>query len=89
MTSSRFKYKDDTSKSSSTLSWQEALASEVAGVLNRGELNVMESCTLIFERILIDKALEHTHGRRIEAAMQLGIGRNTLTRKTQELGLEE
>jgi two-component system, NtrC family, nitrogen regulation response regulator GlnG len=34
------------------------------------------------------KALEHTGGRRIEAATLLGIGRNTLTRKIQELGLD-
>jgi two-component system nitrogen regulation response regulator GlnG len=81
--------KDDTSKSTAALSWQEALASEVTDALNRGELNVMETRTHIFERILIEKALEHTHGRRIEAATQLGIGRNTLTRKIQELGLEE
>jgi two-component system nitrogen regulation response regulator GlnG len=49
----------------------------------------METRTHIFERILIEKALEHTHGRRVEAATQLGIGRNTLTRKIQELGIEE
>ncbi|MFZ3088173.1 MAG: sigma 54-interacting transcriptional regulator, partial [Methylotenera sp.] len=81
--------KDDTSKSTTTLSWQEALASEVTDAFNRGELDVLETRTHIFERILIEKALEHTHGRRIEAATQLGIGRNTLTRKIQELGLEE
>jgi two-component system nitrogen regulation response regulator GlnG len=34
------------------------------------------------------QALHHTSGRRIEAATLLGIGRNTLTRKVQELGLE-
>jgi len=50
---------------------------------------VLETRTQIFERILIEKALEHTHGRRIEAANQLGMGRNTLTRKIQELGIEE
>jgi two-component system nitrogen regulation response regulator GlnG len=33
--------------------------------------------------------VEHTRGRRIEAANQLGMGRNTLTRKIQELGIEE
>lgn len=81
--------KEDTSAPAGSASWQEALASEVADALNRGEQNVMESRTLIFERILIEKALEHTHGRRVEAATQLGIGRNTLTRKIQELGIEE
>jgi two-component system nitrogen regulation response regulator GlnG len=42
-----------------------------------------------FERILIRRALAATGGRRIEAAQLLGIGRNTITRKIQELGLEE
>ena len=50
---------------------------------------MLETRTHTFERILIEKALEHTHGRRIEAATQLGIGCNTLTRKIQELGIEE
>ena len=81
--------KEDNSKSSATHSWQESLASEVMDALNRGEQNVLETRTHIFERILIEKALEHTHGRRIEAANQLGMGRNTLTRKIQELGIEE
>jgi|APLak6261680187_1056133.scaffolds.fasta_scaffold02253_3 two-component system nitrogen regulation response regulator GlnG len=81
--------KEDAAQSSTATSWQDALANEVADALNRGELNVLESRTHTFERILIEKALEHTHGRRIEAATQLGIGRNTLTRKIQELGIEE
>ena len=41
-----------------------------------------------FERTLINRALAHTGGRRIEAATVLGIGRNTITRKIQELGLD-
>jgi len=41
-----------------------------------------------FEAAVIKTALGHTHGRRIEAAQRLGIGRNTITRKVQELGLE-
>ena len=41
-----------------------------------------------FEKALIMRALAHTGGRRIEAAQLLGLGRNTLTRKIQELGLD-
>jgi two-component system nitrogen regulation response regulator GlnG len=41
-----------------------------------------------FERTLINRALAATSGRRIEAAQLLGIGRNTITRKIHELGLE-
>jgi len=80
--------KDDSSKPTATLSWQEALANEVTDALNRGEQNILETRAQLFERILITKALEHTNGRRIEAANQLGMGRNTLTRKIQELNIE-
>ncbi|MGZ8198585.1 MAG: helix-turn-helix domain-containing protein, partial [Burkholderiales bacterium] len=41
-----------------------------------------------FEKALILRALAHTGGRRIEAAHLLGLGRNTLTRKIQELKLD-
>jgi two-component system nitrogen regulation response regulator GlnG len=81
--------KEDTAKTSSAQSWQEALAAEVAGALNRGEQNVLDARTKDFERVMIVKALQHTDGRRIEAANQLGMGRNTLTRKIQELGIDE
>ena len=81
--------KDDHQVNNTNNSWQEALAHEVTDAFNRGEQNIMETRTHTFERILIEKALEHTHGRRIEAATQLSIGRNTLTRKIQELGIEE
>ena len=47
-----------------------------------------EKLTDSFERVLIARALAHTGGRRIEAAQALGIGRNTITRKIQDLGLE-
>jgi two-component system, NtrC family, nitrogen regulation response regulator GlnG len=81
--------KEESSKPSSTGTWQEALAKEVMDALNRGESNILEAKTKEFERIMITKALQHTDGRRIEAANQLGMGRNTLTRKIQELGIDE
>ncbi len=81
--------KEDLSRPLSSTSWQEALGAEVTDALNRGEQNVLDTRTREFERILISKALMHTGGRRIEAATQLGMGRNTLTRKIQELGIEE
>ncbi len=70
-------------------SWSEALASEVSAALQRGNEGIMESFVARFERTMILQALHHTHGRRIEASTLLGIGRNTLTRKIQELGLDE
>jgi len=81
--------KEDTAKPISGSSWQEALAAEVMNALNRGEQNILESRANEFEKILITKALQHTGGRRIEAATHLGMGRNTLTRKIQELNIEE
>ncbi len=81
--------KDDSTKSSGATSWQEALAAEVFNALARGEQNVLDTRTREFEKILILQALQHTNGRRIEAATQLGMGRNTLTRKIQELGIED
>ena len=38
-----------------------------------------------FEKVILDCALEHTGGKRVEAARLLGVGRNTLTRKLNEL----
>ncbi len=81
--------KEDSAKPLTASSWQEALAAEVMSALNRGEQNILETRANEFEKILITKALQHTGGRRIEAATQLGMGRNTLTRKIQELNIEE
>ena len=68
--------------------WVAALEREVALALDRGEKGVMDGFTRQFEKALITKALAYTHGRRIEAANLLGLGRNTLTRKIRELDLE-
>jgi len=68
--------------------WQSALAAEVDRQLAAGGGTVHEHLLQAFERTLINRALAHTGGRRIEAATALGIGRNTITRKIQELGLD-
>jgi len=68
--------------------WQRALEREVSASLARGETGIFDGLNRSFEGALITKALEHTGGRRIEAATLLGIGRNTLTRKIQELNLD-
>ena len=67
--------------------WSAVLAQQVGLALQRGEGRIMDAFTAQFERTLILQALQHTNGRRVEAATLLGIGRNTLTRKIQELGL--
>ncbi|MGZ5098464.1 MAG: AAA-type ATPase lid domain-containing protein, partial [Usitatibacter sp.] len=68
--------------------WRRALEREVASRLARGESDIADPLTRDFETVLIVKALQHTGGRRIEAAGLLGIGRNTLTRKVQELKID-
>jgi two-component system nitrogen regulation response regulator GlnG len=68
--------------------WRRALEREVAARLTRGESGIADALTRDFETALIMKALQHTGGRRIEAAGLLGIGRNTLTRKVQDLKIE-
>ena len=73
--------------------WVDQLAQTVDRLLVSASLGVGETIygTLMqdFERTLITRALHHTGGRRIEAAQLLGIGRNTITRKIQELKLDE
>jgi len=68
--------------------WRRALEREVGARLGRGESGIAEALTREFETVLISRALEHTAGRRIEAAGLLGIGRNTLTRKVHDLKID-
>ncbi|MDR1890168.1 MAG: nitrogen regulation protein NR(I) [Zoogloeaceae bacterium] len=68
--------------------WENGLAAEVDRLLAAAAPDLHERLVQVFERTLINRALAHTGGRRIEAAQALGIGRNTITRKIQELGLE-
>jgi two-component system nitrogen regulation response regulator GlnG len=69
--------------------WASQLASEADRRLRAGERGFIDVLTRQFERTLILRALAATSGRRIEAAERLGLGRNTLTRKIQELDLEK
>ena len=68
--------------------WEAGLEAEAHALLASGRHDVWEALTKKFESKLILTALANTRGRRIEAAQKLGIGRNTITRKIQELGLE-
>ena len=69
--------------------WLAGLESEARALLLTGDPGVWDTLTHKFEAQLIRTALEITRGRRIEAALKLGIGRNTITRKIQELGLDD
>jgi two-component system nitrogen regulation response regulator GlnG len=71
-----------------TLAWESGLQAEALSLLEEGRTDVWDVLTRRFETRLIQTALANTRGRRIEAAHKLGIGRNTITRKIQELNLE-
>ncbi|MCD2513721.1 nitrogen regulation protein NR(I) [Comamonas endophytica] len=68
--------------------WEPLLNVQARQLLENGQADVWDVLTRRFESHLIRTALQVTHGRRMEAAQRLGIGRNTITRKIQELGLE-
>lgn len=69
-------------------SWEERLKGEVKEMLKNQSPDLMKQLADTFESIVIGTALEYTHGRRVDAATRLGIGRNTITRKIAELKLE-
>lgn len=69
-------------------SWEELLEGEVKEMLKNQSPDLMKQLADTFESIVIGTALEYTHGRRVDAATRLGIGRNTITRKIAELKLE-
>ncbi|MEN9538621.1 MAG: hypothetical protein RLZZ126_856, partial [Pseudomonadota bacterium] len=68
--------------------WLQGVEAEALTLLANGRTDVWDQLSAKFEGRLIQAALQHTRGRRIEAAQKLGIGRNTITRKIQELGLD-
>jgi len=69
--------------------WHESLLRDAQSRLARGEPSVMATLSRQFERVLLRTALDACRGRRVEAAARLGIGRNTITRKLRELGIED
>lgn len=68
--------------------WQDGLRAAVEAKLKEETPDLMKELTDAFETAVIETALEFTHGRRVEAASRLGIGRNTITRKIAELNLK-
>src|SRR5690606_23230347 len=76
--------------------WADLLEREVGAMLaaqgdatrEAGDSDLMDRLSQQFESTVIRAALRHTRGRRIDAATRLGIGRNTITRKIQELRLD-
>jgi two-component system nitrogen regulation response regulator GlnG len=75
-------------KNSAETGWEALLRSWIDQQLLLGnEAEIAKQIIPAVETILIDAALNFTHGKRHEAAILLGYGRNTLTRKIQELGI--
>ncbi|CAH2799821.1 MAG: Nitrogen regulation protein NR(I), GlnG (=NtrC) [uncultured Caballeronia sp.] len=68
--------------------WENGLRTEVARLLRENTADVMDELARRFEAAVIREALDFTRGRKVEAAERLGIGRNTITRKIQELHLD-
>lgn len=68
--------------------WESLLEVEAKKLLQSDCKEVWDVLSQRFESSLINTALGLTHGKRMEAALRLGIGRNTITRKIQELGLD-
>lgn len=74
-------------EATSTDNWQEALRHWADHELTAGHEKLLDHATPVFEKIMIECALQYTAGKRKEAADVLGWGRNTLTRKIKELGV--
>jgi two-component system nitrogen regulation response regulator GlnG len=68
--------------------WVGLLELQAARMLSDGQIEVMDVLGKQFESALIRTALKYTHGRKNDAAIRLGIGRNTITRKIAELGID-
>ena len=81
--------REEKRKTSTSEDWESSLKRWADHQLARGESDLLQDVVPRFEQILIETALKHTGGRRQDAARLLGWGRNTLTRKIKELGMEE
>ena len=73
------------SQTNENQSWQQALTIWAEQSLQTGETDILQTATPEFERVLLKAALNHSGGKKIAAANLLGWGRNTLTRKLQQL----
>ena len=70
-------------------SWEQQLHNWANHALSQGQTDILSQAVPAFEKTLIETALQHTSGRKRDAANLLGWGRNTLTRKLKELGIDD
>ncbi|HEY5602341.1 MAG TPA: nitrogen regulation protein NR(I) [Gammaproteobacteria bacterium] len=80
---------EESKKTGEDSDWEGSLRRWANQQLSRGEHTILHNAVPRFEQIMIETALQHTGGRRQDAAKLLGWGRNTLTRKIKELGMEK
>lgn len=80
--------REQTSAVVGALTWERLLKDAVVRFVREEKSDIMSELSKSFESIVIGTVLEMTHGRRVEAANKLGLGRNTITRKIAELDLE-
>ncbi|WP_417228093.1 nitrogen regulation protein NR(I) [Amphritea sp.] len=72
-----------------TSNWEKALRNWAEKQLQQGSTSILDTAVPAFEKIMIEAALKQTAGRRRDASLLLGWGRNTLTRKIKELGMDD
>nr|WP_281397577.1 helix-turn-helix domain-containing protein [endosymbiont of Lamellibrachia barhami] len=80
--------RQEESRSEISGDWRQQLRAWTRSRLQSGAEALLDEAGSDFETVMIETALEHTAGRRQDAARLLGWGRNTLTRKIKELGLD-
>ena len=80
---------NEPSDSGASDDWCASLANWADQELSLGHQEILNQAVPMFERIMIETALKHTNGRKRDAAVLLGWGRNTLTRKMNELGMND
>jgi two-component system nitrogen regulation response regulator GlnG len=73
----------------SQVDWTADLYTKASALLQSQVPEVWDVLARSFEKTVIQAGLDHTKGRRIDAALRLGIGRNTITRKIQDLGMDD
>ncbi len=79
---------DNTAQAFLRHGWAELLAEDASNRLQHTDQDVWGALTREFEKAVLQAALQVCRGRRVEAAARLGMGRNTITRKLRELGMD-
>ena len=79
--------KDYEEEESSSNSWEESFETWIKSLALSMDKDLMHVANKKLEKIMIKTALDKTKGRKNEAAILLGVGRNTLTKKIKELGI--